>query len=104
MSTAEMDRLVSEYSTNESLRSQLDSATDLANAAEIAHAAGYDVSIEEAQAYIANLQSGAKAELSDAQLDAVSGGKNMGPGNIVHIMQQNAGSGASVTNFMSAGF
>ncbi len=105
MSTAELDRLVADYSKDSSFRASLDSAKDFDQAAEIAHSAGYDVTVEEGKAYLTALRSSAQTELTDKQLDAVAGGKHAsGPGNIVNITAGNEGSGASLTNFMSAGF
>ncbi len=75
MSATEMDRLFNDYSSNDSLRASLDGASDIGRTAEIARSAGYDVTADEVKAHLETLRSGAQAELTETQLDAVSGGK-----------------------------
>ncbi len=75
MSLAEMDRFVREYSTNADLREGVAASGDLAAAAAFAQSKGYDVHPEEAKTYLEGMRNDTQAELSEAQLDAVAGGK-----------------------------
>ena len=73
MSQADVERFVADLKSNEELLGELkDSSTGLASVVEFAAAKGYDISIDEAKAYI---QEQTKQELSDNQLDSIAGGK-----------------------------
>ncbi len=72
MSQADIERFVADLQTNPDLLAEVTkSAGDIASIVEIANGKGYEVSLDEAKAYI-NAQ--AKGELSDEQLNAVAGG------------------------------
>jgi len=81
MSTTEMERLVSAYATDSSLKTGLDGASDLGAAMEIIRAAGYDVTADEAEArHLAAVQNHSQVELTGKQLDALAGGGSGGEG------------------------
>ena len=78
MSQADIERFVADLQTNPDLLAEVTkSAGGIASIVEIAKGKGYDVTLDEAKAYI---QAQAKAELSDEQLDAIAGGKGNSPG------------------------
>jgi len=73
MSQADIQRFVSDLKDNQVLLDEVKSgAVGLASLVELAQARGYDISVDEAKAYI---RGQASQELSDEQLDAVAGGK-----------------------------
>lgn len=76
MSQADVDRFVSDLKSNDDLRAELsDHASGVGSVVEFAQDKGYDITVDEANAYI---QSQAGSDLSDDQLDAVAGGKGTG--------------------------
>ena len=73
MSQSDVERFVTDLKTNPDLLAEVkENAGGIASIVDIAKGKGYDITLEEAKAYI---QSQAKKELSDEQLDAVAGGK-----------------------------
>ncbi|MBL6934073.1 MAG: Nif11-like leader peptide family RiPP precursor [Alphaproteobacteria bacterium] len=73
MSQADIERFVSDLNSDTGMMDELKSgSTGLASVVEFAGGKGYDISIDEAKAYI---QEQAKQELSDDQLDGIAGGK-----------------------------
>ncbi|PCJ61648.1 MAG: hypothetical protein COA65_01480 [Rhodospirillaceae bacterium] len=73
MSQADVERFVADLKTNPDLLTEVkENAGGIASVVEIAKGKGYDITLEEAKSYI---QSQAKQELSDEQLDSVAGGK-----------------------------
>lgn len=73
MSQAEVERFVEDLKNDEGLRSELSAhASGVGSVVAFAKDKGYDVTADEASAYI-NAQAG--RELSDDELDAVAGGK-----------------------------
>ena len=73
MSQADIERFVSDLKENQVLLDEVKSgAIGLAAVVDLAQAKGYDITVDEAKAYI---REQAKQELSDEQLDAVAGGK-----------------------------
>ncbi|MBL6934071.1 MAG: Nif11-like leader peptide family RiPP precursor [Alphaproteobacteria bacterium] len=73
MSQADIERFVSDLKSNAELLGELKSgSTGLASVVEFAAAKGYDISIDEAKAYV---REQTKQELSDDQLDSIAGGK-----------------------------
>lgn len=73
MSQADVERFVSDLKTNDGLRLELSGhASGVGSIVDFAKEKGYDLSADEVSSYI---QGQAGGELSDAQLDAVSGGK-----------------------------
>jgi predicted ribosomally synthesized peptide with nif11-like leader len=73
MSGTEVERFVSELKDNAELRAELSShASGLGSVVEFAKDKGYDISLDEASAYI---QGQAGRDLSDEQLDGIAGGK-----------------------------
>ena len=73
MSQADVERFVADLKTNPGLLAEVkENAGGIASVVKIAKDQGYDISLEEAKAYV---QDQAGSELSDEQLDAVAGGK-----------------------------
>lgn len=73
MSQADVERFVEDLKNDEGLRTELSGqASGIGSVVAFAKDKGYDVTAEEASAYI-NAQ--AARDLSDAELDAVAGGK-----------------------------
>ena len=73
MSQAEVERFVEDLKNDEELRTELSAqASGIGPIVAFANDKGYDVSAEEANAYISG-QAG--RELNDAELDMVAGGK-----------------------------
>ena len=73
MSSSEVERFVADLKSDEGLRSALsDHASGVGSVVSFANDKGYDISVDEANSYI---QGQAGSDLSDAQLDAVAGGK-----------------------------
>ena len=73
MSSSEVERFVGDLKTDDGLRSALaENASSVGSVVSFANEKGYDITVEEAGAYI---QAQATKELSDVQLDAISGGK-----------------------------
>ena len=73
MSQADIQRFVSDLKGNPELLEGVKSGTvGLGAVVELAQAKGYDITVDEAKAYIRDQ---AKQDLSDDQLDAVAGGK-----------------------------
>lgn len=78
MSQADVERFVADLKKDPALLKQVQgSSTGLASVVSLAKSKGYDVTMDEAKAYI---DQQAKKELSDDQLDAVAGGKGGGGG------------------------
>ena len=72
MSQADIERFVADLKANPDLLAEVKkSAGGVASVVDIAKGKGYDVTLEEAKAYI---QAQAEGELSDEQLDAIAGG------------------------------
>lgn len=72
MSKADVERLVEDLKKDEALRKGLQAkGTSLAALVEFGRAHGYDITLDDAKAYVAEKTGGA---LSDADLDAVAGG------------------------------
>jgi len=73
MSQADIQRFVSDLKENQALLDEVKSgAIGLEAVVELAQARGYDITVDEAKAYIRDQ---ANQELSDEQLDMVAGGK-----------------------------
>ena len=73
MSQKDIQRFVSDLRENQSLLDEVKSgAVGLAAVVDLARAKGYDITVDEAKAYIRDQ---ARQELSDDQLDAIAGGK-----------------------------
>ena len=73
MSKAEIERFVADMKTNPDLLAEVrQSGGGLQSVVDLAKSNGYDVSLDEAKAYV---QGEAGKTLSDDQLDAVAGGK-----------------------------
>lgn len=73
MSQADVERFVADLKANPDLLAEVkEGAGGVASIVEIAKGKGYDITLEEAKAYI---QAQAGSELSDEQLDSVAGGK-----------------------------
>ncbi|MBT5373902.1 MAG: hypothetical protein HOI33_01600 [Rhodospirillaceae bacterium] len=73
MSTADIERFVADLKSNASLLDEAKGVSGgLAAMVTFADSKGYGITVDEAKAYITDK---ANAELSDAQLDAVAGGK-----------------------------
>jgi len=73
MSQADIQRFVSDLKGNQVLLDEVKSgAVGLGAVVELAQSKGYDITVDEAKAYI---REQANQELSDEQLDAVAGGK-----------------------------
>jgi len=73
MSQKDIERFVSDLKEKPALLAEVKSgAMGLSAVVELAQAKGYDISVDEAKAYI---REQAGQELSDDQLDAVAGGK-----------------------------
>lgn len=73
MSQADVERFVSDLKSNDALRAELSShASGVGSVVAFAKEKGYELSAEEVSSYI---QGQAGSDLSDAQLDAVAGGK-----------------------------
>lgn len=80
MSQADVERFVSDLKSNDALRGELtEHASGVGSVVEFAKDKGYDITTDEARDYI---QSQAGSELSDAQLDAVAGGKGHNHSNV----------------------
>ena len=76
MSQAELERFVGDLKADAGLRTEVsDKAAGIGSMVELAQAKGYDISADEANAYI---RAQAGSELSDEQLDAVAGAKSDG--------------------------
>jgi len=74
MSQVDIQRFVSDLKGNQALLDEVKSgAVGLGAVVELAQSKGYDITVEEAKAYIRDQ---ANQELSDEQLDAVAGGKS----------------------------
>jgi len=73
MSQADIDRFITDIKGNEEMLEELQKgSTGLAYVVEFAESKGYDITLDEAKAYIS---AQANAELSDAELDSVAAGK-----------------------------
>ena len=73
MSQADIQRFVSDLKDNQAMLDELKSGVmGLAEVVKLAQAKGYDITVDEAKAYI---REQANQELTDDQLDAVAGGK-----------------------------
>lgn len=78
MSKADVERFVADLNSDAALLEEVKAAAgSLGKVVDTAKAKGYDISLDEAKAYI---EEQAKQELSDEQLDAVAGGKGPGGG------------------------
>ena len=72
MSSSEVERFVSDLKTDDGLRSTLaEHASGVGSVVLFANEKGYEITVEEAGAYI---QAQASNELRDDQLDAIAGG------------------------------
>ena len=72
MSTESISQFFSVVSSDSALKEKLAAITDSVNFVKIAQASGYNFSLEDLQAYIAQHNNG---ELSEDELEAVAGGK-----------------------------
>lgn len=80
MSKADIERFVADLNSDAALLEEVKAAAgSLSKVVDVAKAKGYDITVDEAKAYI---EEQAKQELSDEQLDAVAGGKTGGGGGI----------------------
>ena len=78
MSNSEVERFVGDLKTDDGLRSTLaEHASGVGSIVSFANEKGYEITVEEAGAYI---QAQAGNDLSDDQLDEVSGGKGQSVG------------------------
>ena len=78
MSNSEVERFVGDLKTDDGLRSTLaEHASGVGSVVSFANEKGYEITVEEAGAYI---QAQAGNDLSDDQLDEVSGGKGQSVG------------------------
>jgi predicted ribosomally synthesized peptide with nif11-like leader len=78
MSSSEVERFVSDLKTDDGLRSTLaEHASGVGSVVSFANEKGYEITVEEAGAYI---QAQASNELRDDQLDAIAGGVGKIPG------------------------
>ena len=78
MSSSEVERFVGDLKTDDGLRSTLaEHASGVGSIVSFANEKGYEITVEEAGAYI---QAQAGNDLSDDQLDEVSGGKGQSVG------------------------
>ena len=94
MSSAEVERFVSDLKSDEGLRSELSGhASGVGSVVSFAKDTGYDINADEAAAYI---HGQAGRELNDAELDAVAGGKG-------HANQTSTSSVSVATNVSGAG-
>lgn len=83
MSQADVERFVGDLKSDSSLLEGLKSeATGIASVVNFAKSKGYDISVDEAKAYISEQS---KQELSDDQLDAIAGGKGGGGGTVATV-------------------
>ena len=83
MSATEVERFVSELKDNAELRAELSNhASGLGSVVEFAKDKGYDISLDEASAYI---QAQAGSDLSDEQLDGIAGGKGSVTANVQQV-------------------
>lgn len=74
MSQADVERFINDLKNDPGLLEGLKSeATGVASVVDFAKSKGYDITLDEARAYIAEQS---KQELSDEQLDAIAGGKD----------------------------
>jgi predicted ribosomally synthesized peptide with nif11-like leader len=71
MSTESVSQFLSVVSSDSALKEKLAAITDSVNFIQIAQASGYNFSLEDLQAYIAQHNNG---ELSEDELEAVAGG------------------------------
>ena len=77
MSQADIERFVADLKASPELLDEVKQAAGgLGSVVEFAKGKGYDITLDEAKAYI-NAQAG--SELSDEQLDALAGGKGSAP-------------------------
>ncbi len=78
MSQADIERFVDDLKSNAELLEGLKAqAAGLASVVDFARSKGYDITVDEAKAYI---REQARQDLTDDQLDAVAGGKHHGGG------------------------
>lgn len=100
MSQAEVERFVADLKNNEDLRNELSGhASGIGSVVAFAKDNGYDVSAEEAGAYI---QAQAGRELSDEQLDAIAGGKGSVPtADAVFAVVQSTTSGSTTSQALT---
>jgi predicted ribosomally synthesized peptide with nif11-like leader len=68
-------RLVQDLPSSPALQARLEQVDSVDSAVSAAREAGYSITGEEISAYVKGLQDGSQKDLSDAQLDAVAGGK-----------------------------
>lgn len=81
MSQQEIERLIGDLSTSDALRDRLTSVGDDFDAALVtARDAGYAIDADAARAYLRQTADAARSELNEAQLDAVTGGNDVGAG------------------------
>lgn len=73
MSKADIERFIEDLKSNPDLMNEVQASPgNLSSVVELAKSKGYDVSLDEAQAYV---RGQADQTLSDEQLDAIAGGK-----------------------------
>lgn len=85
MALTDAERFAKDLADDESLRDAIKTAaTGLASIVEFAKSRGYDFTIDEAKEYI---QSRAPQELTDEQLEAVTGGKGGGSSTSSTVVQ-----------------
>lgn len=85
MSSSEVERFVSDLKSDEGLRNELSGhASGVGSVVEFAKGKGYDISADEASAYI---HSQAGRELSADELDAVAGGKGGTVTNVASVAE-----------------
>jgi predicted ribosomally synthesized peptide with nif11-like leader len=74
MSAADIERFVQDLKTDQDLQARIkDAAAGLDSVVEFARGRGYDISVDEAKAYI---QAQASQDLTDDQMEALAGGKH----------------------------
>lgn len=102
MAQDEIERFVTEWPGNTALRARLAAeGGDFDRSLAIVREAGYAINAEEAVAYLKSISSEARAELSDAQLDAVTGGG--GGGMIDRLMNLSFSCAAKFQNLVKTG-
>jgi predicted ribosomally synthesized peptide with nif11-like leader len=73
---SDLTRLIQDLSTSQALQARLEQVGSIEAAVVAAGEAGYRITPEEVAAYLRELAQRARNEMSDTQLDAVSGGKS----------------------------
>jgi len=107
MSASDIERFVADLKENTEMLGELqESSTGLAHVIDYAKGKGYDISLDDAKAYI---KAQAKMELDEAQLDAVaagkadpSGGGSPGPSHSTGYLTTNVNASASTYSVIFA--